>query len=117
MAEQHYVVTGHHHEGDVYRLTIARQEVMDVPVVGQKGVPILNGEGQVAMTKQAVMVSEEDFLFAAGDPAWKGKSAQQVAEMQRGLVLETLNKREAEQAQAVQQQQSHDELPGVGDQL
>jgi hypothetical protein len=117
MAEQQYVVTGHHHEGDVYRLTIARQEVMEVPMVGKKGAPILNGEGHVAMIKQAVTVSEEDFLFAAGDPSWKGKSAKQIAELQRGLVLETLRKRESEQAQAAQQQPSHKELPGIGDQL
>jgi hypothetical protein len=117
MAEQQYVVIGHRHEGDVYRLTIARQEVQEVTLTSDKGAVVFNGEGEVATAKQAVTVSEEDFLFAAEDEKWKGLSDKKIADQQRELALKQIKARERAANKAQAEAASHKELPGIGDSL
>lgn len=135
------VIDHHHDEAEnVYRLVIGREvehvETMldedgnqlhgpDQPLVGVDGEPVLGPDDQPVMrpgdpmTETVIHVEPlEDFVFAADDERWEGKSAEEVAKAQRAIIAEALQAREHEAEKAARRAaDARTALPGVGDPL
>jgi hypothetical protein len=101
------LVVGHQIEIDVTEVDENGEVVFDDPEE-EGGPPIPR------TVKQKVASPSEDFMFAADDPQWEGKSEEEIAAAQRELVLAELTKREEAQPPA---QAAESQLPGVGEAL
>lgn len=135
------LITDHHHDPDAghYRLEIAHvtehlQSVLDEngdpvylpdePVLEDDGSPRLDQDGNpivnpgLPMLEKAVQLEgTEDFLFAADDPKWKGKTPTQIAEEQRKLVKAALDERDKAAAKQQRSAAKRKDLPGVGNEI
>jgi hypothetical protein len=92
-----YIVLAHYLDEDAdpvsYRLVVGHTEQVEIEVEVDNG-----DEPKIAI--ETVVVAEEDFLFSADDKRWERfKGPETVAAKQREIVLEALERREA-QAQA-----------------
>jgi hypothetical protein len=91
-------VLNHVHDADagVYRLLVGAvvEETFLVPVLADDEVP-LNGDGEPELetVNKEVVVATEDFVWAADDERWAGKTPEEIAQTQRRLIKELLTKR------------------------
>jgi hypothetical protein len=84
------------------------------PIV-EDGDPLLAQEQVVDVVTELVPV--EDFVFAADDERWEGKTPAQVAALQRRLVKNALDRRAEEAAEEAKKQAARVDLPGTGEAL
>lgn len=112
----------------------------DRPVIGEDGEPLMRrvpieglADGEEPPEPEWEPVTErgepmletiihhhplEDFVFAADDERWEGKSPEEVAKAQREIIAEALQAREREaQTAARRAADARTALPGVGDPL
>lgn len=122
---RHVVLEHHHdkHEG-VYRLVVAREEMAEVVAVDEDGNPKTRvvdeetGATEPVLEQVPVHSNVEDFVFAADDERWQGKTKEQVAKAQRKLVRAALEERQGViDAEARRVTAARSALPGTGEAL
>jgi len=136
------IVIEHVHDTDagVYRIVLGYKQLREEtvyeddgvtarrhpgePVLDSEGEPMKIGEepvislGEVMTTATEELVPVEDFVFAADDERWEGKSPEDIAAAQRSIIRDAIDAREAaaaEEAAARAAAQNH--MPGAGEAL
>lgn len=110
------VVMAHEHDqgAGVYRLIIGMAVDHHVAQTDEAGLPLLNDDGERVTEMERYIHPVEDYVFAADDERWQGKSGEEIAAEQRELVKAALAEREEQARAAARAPQS---MPGVGDLL
>lgn len=84
---------------------------------GEDGEPLYH-PAQPMLTERVERVPVEDFVFAAHDERWEGKTPKQIATAQRKLVKAALDERAAaSEPRAAAATSGRTDLPGVGEGL
>lgn len=117
-----YHVLEHHlaHGVGAYRIVIGHGEPQDpTPVTDEDGDPVLVPGTEEPMMEEApdLILHVEDFLFAADDKRWDGKTDEEIAAEQRADVLAALQNREEQAEVSAARAASVRDLPGVGETL
>lgn len=132
------VVDGEGNPAPVYRITVATPEEIHVPetdadgnlvlteqkLMGSDGEPQkdINGNeiimpGPPNIVKKVHYPVTEDFVFAADDERWQGKSPEDIAAEQRQIVKDALDQRERDARAAEEARERRQAMPGVGEAL
>lgn len=142
MSTEYHVLDHHLDESDkdspVYRLTVGVPEEITVPVTNDDGSPKLrlvpltdeHGEPQRDVDGKEIVVYgppelqtithypvKEDYVFAADDERWEGKSPEEIAKEQRAEIQKAIRARAKEQERQAAAIAERKQLPGSGEAL